>query len=534
MLKNDKKNKNLLYLVITLCIILVISVILSYIVLSNKNNQKKMLNNYNIYNNILIAGIDVSHMSKEEAFKAIQNVELNEKVTLTYNDKSYTLDKKYFGLTLDKQNALNNAYNIGRNGDKKERLKTIKNLDKEPVRIEIVRNIDEKVAKDKLNKISQNINIEPKNATIEKKDDRFIVTEEIDGLSVDIDKTYEELSKALKTEGDSSIEIIVSKTEAKYKAKDLYNIKDELGTFSTTFTNKGGKDENRIINMKVAASKIDGTILYAGEVFSTNEKFGIMTEANGYKPAPTILNGKFIDEYGGGVCQISSTLYNAALYSELEIVERQNHSLKVGYLDYGYDATLAGDYIDLKFKNTTNYPIYIKTSFTDNEFKVSIYGYDERPKNREIKLQNALIDVIEPSPKIIKETNELTEGQEKIVVKALKGYKYKLYKLIYEDGKLKEKVLVNSSYYKPRAEEVLVGTKKTQPVIKQKENPITDAKKEDIQNSETIVEELTKEVENEEETQEITEDAIGETTSYEEISIEETSEETSVQENEIE
>ena len=326
------------------------------------------------------------------------------------------------------------------------------------------------------------------------------------------------------SQGDTTVDIVMNKTNPKYKTEDLSNIKDELGSFSTKFTNKGGKDTNRITNMKVAASRINGTILYPGEVFSTNKKFGATTKANGYKPAPIILNGKFVDEYGGGVCQISSTLYNAVLYSELDIVERQNHSLKVGYLDYGYDATLAGDYIDLKFKNTTNYPIYIDARFTENEFICTIYGYDERPKNREIKLENALIEVIEPSPKIIKETDELPEGEEKTVVKPLKGYKYKLYKLIYEDGKLKEKVLVNNSYYKPRAEEVLVGTKKVADVVKQNEKPLQETTKA-IETNETTTEEKNN-------SQQSTEDVVVEETLddiIEDIIVEETVIESSVE-----
>ncbi len=266
-------------------------------------------------------------------------------------------------------------------------------------------------------------------------------------------------------EGDTNISIIANETNPKYSAQDLNKIQDILGSFSTKYTNKGGSDNGRITNMKVASQRINGTILYPGEVFSTNKKFGATTKENGYKPAPTILNGKFIDEYGGGVCQVSSTLYNAVLYSELEIIERQNHSLKVGYLDYGYDATLAGDYIDFKFKNSTSYPIYIESYLTENEVICNIYGYEQRPNNRNIKFENALIEVIEPSPKVVKETDDLPEGEEKVEVKALKGYKYKLYKLVYIDNKLKEKILVNNSYYKPRAEEVLIGTKKIEEVI---------------------------------------------------------------------
>ncbi|WP_250277414.1 VanW family protein [[Clostridium] colinum] len=461
-----KKNKNILtYIIVILFIILGLAIIYSLWFIFNQANKKEMLNNPNIYNNILINDINVSNMSKEEAKLELDKLEINEKITLTYKDKQYIFNKSDFGVTLDKQQALDKAYNVGRTGSDKERINKIKSLEKDIEEISIERNIQEEVVKAKLEEISKDINIEAKNATLEKNNDTFNIIEGNNGISVDFEKTYKDLVDALLLQGDTNVEIIVNEVEPKYSSKYLSKVQDKIGSFSTKYTKKGESDANRITNMKVAASRINGTILYPGEVFSTIKKFGATTKSNGYKPAPTIINGKFVDEYGGGVCQVSSTLYNAVLYSELEIVERQNHSLKVGYLDYGYDAVLAGDYIDFKFKNSNQYPIYIESYLTDNEVICNIYGYEERPKNRTLKFENALVEVIEPSPKIVKETDELAEGKEKVEVKPLKGYKYKLYKLVYIDNKLTEKVLINNSYYKPRTEEVLVGTKKVEQVI---------------------------------------------------------------------
>ncbi len=456
----EKGNKGLLITIAILSILLIVGILTGVMFLKVEAENKEMLNNPNIYNNVFIQGINVSNMSKEEARIALESDNLDEKITLNYKEKQYVFNKSDFGVSLNKEQAITEAYNVGRTGSEKERIKAIKSLEENKEDIPISKVIEEEKAKEKLTEICKEIEIEPKNATLKRENGSFVVLDGNNGLKVDFETTYQQLEKALITRGDANIEIIAKETEPQYKASDLSKVQDNLGTFSTKYTNKGGSDNNRIINMEIAASRIDGTILYPGEVFSTNEKFGETTKANGYKPAPTILNGKFVDEYGGGVCQISSTLYNAVLYSEVDVVERQNHSLKVGYLDYGYDATLAGDYIDFKFKNSTNYPIYIESYVTDNEVVCSIYGYDERPDNRSLKFENALVEVIEPGPRVVKETEELKEGEEKVEVKPLKGYKYKLYKLVYVDGKLTEKLLVNNSYYKPRAEEVLVGTNK--------------------------------------------------------------------------
>lgn len=455
--KSDKKN--ILVTVLSILIVALILITLTGIIYSKNKANDKMLKSTNIYNNIYIAGINVSDMTKDDALKTLDTINLTEKIILTYKDKQYIFNKSDFGVTLDKQSALDKAYNLGRTGSEKDRLKTIKDLKKYPQTINIEKNINEDIVKQKLEQISKEINIKPKNASLKKTDKGFEVIEGVDGLSIDFDKTYKSVIDALNLEGDQIVEIFVTVTKPKYLAEDLNKIQHKIGSFSTNYINRGGKDENRITNMKVASQRINGTILYPGEVFSTNQKFGATTKQNGYKPAPTIINGKFVDEYGGGVCQVSSTLYNAILYSELDIVERQNHSLKVGYCDYAYDATLAGDYIDFKFKNSTQYPIYIESYVSNEQVICNIYGYEERPQNRTIKFENALIDVIEPGPRVVKKTNELPKGEEKVIVKPLKGYKYKLYKLVYIDGKLTEKVLVNSSYYKPRAEEVLVGTK---------------------------------------------------------------------------
>ena len=457
----NNKNKNILTVVIILLTVILAIFIVSGIIFFNiQMKNKEMLNNPNIYNNIFIEKVNVSNMSKEDAKKALESIKLNETITLTYKDKQYNFSKEELGVSLAKEDALSIAYEIGRKGTEKERLQTIKSLEEQNQVISVDKNINEETAKAKVEEVAKDINLAPKNATLKKTDKGFEVLDGNNGIQVDVEQTYNNVLKALQSDENSIVEIITSEVKPQYTATELNKIQDKLGTFSTNYANKGGNDINRITNMKIAAERINGTILYPGEVFSTNQKFGDTTKANGYKPAPTIIKGKFVDEYGGGVCQVSSTLYDAILYSELDIVERQNHSLKVGYLDYGYDATLAGDYIDFKFKNSTNYPIYIESYLTDNQVICNVYGYDERPDNREIKFENALVEVIEPGPRVVKKTNELPEGQEKVEVTALKGYKYKLYKLIYVDGKLQEKVLVNNSYYKPRAEEVLVGTKK--------------------------------------------------------------------------
>ena len=143
-----------------------------------------------------------------------------------------------------------------------------------------------------------------------------------------------------------------------------------IGNYSSQYK---GNDENRVQNLRNACSKINGVILYPGEEFSTNAHFNPCTEENGWALAGTIVKGKIEDSVGGGMCQVSSALYDAVLYAELEVTERHNHSMKVGYSPYAFDATLAGDYKDFKFKNNTNKAVYIESYLTSSNVVVNLY-----------------------------------------------------------------------------------------------------------------------------------------------------------------
>ena len=476
MAKKEFNAEKVFYIIIAILILAIITfgIGISYLFIKS-NTTEKALDNPNIYNNIYIQSVNVSNLSKEEAILNLkQSQNLDEKFILQYNDKIFQYTKNDLGIEYDFEKSVDEAYNIARIGDKKDRRTEINLLKKRPINIPLYHKLDEQKLDLIINQLEKELNKQPTNSKVIKKGDKFELIEGTPGLILNSKNLKNDVKSSLNENGDIYLTLELNEINNKNN-EDLKMIKHKLGGFITKYSNNNSSDSGRITNMKIAAESINGIILYPGEIFSTNEKFGETNKANGYKPAKTIINGKFKDEYGGGVCQVSSTLYNALLYSELDIIERRNHSLKVGYLDYSYDATLAGNYIDLKFKNSSNYPIYIESYLTNNEVICNIYGYDERPKNRTIKFENVLVEKIQPGPKIINKTNQLPAGVEKVSVKPLTGYKYKLYKLIYLDGKLTDKVLVNTSYYKPRAEEVLLGIDDSvKAVTNSKDKPINN------------------------------------------------------------
>lgn len=179
--------------------------------------------------------------------------------------------------------------------------------------------------------------------------------------------------------------------------EDMQKINYILNEFSTSFNSKiKGRSEN----ISIAAASIDGTILMPGQEFSFNKTLGPVSIANGYKYAPVIVDGEFVEGVGGGVCQVSTTLFNSALRSGLGITSRRNHSLPVAYVPKGTDATVA-TYVDLKFKNTLDNPVYIQAFVQDSKIIFRFYG--SKDDEKQVKL--SVTKTAERSYKLVRTIN---------------------------------------------------------------------------------------------------------------------------------
>ncbi len=463
--KNIKKNFAIKLGALVLILAVGFGIIGGSVYYSRYKEMKDIVDVDTIYNNVFVDATNVGGLTKEQAVKQLQekanSTIYSKTITLVCDDEEYKFTYSDLGVQLNIEKAVDDAYNYARSGSISKRYNMITGLDNQAYYIESEYSYDDDKIKEALKSLEEKVYKAPVNATVKMVNSELVTQPGEVGHKLNIDATVSSVKETLKVknydEDNVSIYILTEEIQPEYSEEDFANTKDIIGTYSTKYS---GGASARVTNMKVAAQRLNETVLYPGEVFSTNACFGESTEANGYKPAGTILNGKLVDEYGGGVCQVSSTLYNAVLYAELDVVERQNHSIKVGYLDYGFDATLAGDYIDFKFKNSTQYPIYIAASVESGKVVCSIYGKEDRPEGRSIEFENELVETVSPGAEKITYDDSLEDGTRKTTVNALNGYKYKVYKLIYENGELTEKTLVNDSYYKPRAAEVTVGTKK--------------------------------------------------------------------------
>ncbi len=302
--------------------------------------------------------------------------------------------------------------------------------------------------------------IEPENATMIREDGEFKIISGIKGRSYNEEEFNESIQQVFLNKSDKIV-LSYEEVEPKYNAEVFKESQDLLGTATSNYSVYA---TSRNINLAQASSNINGVVLYPGDIFSTNELFGETTIENGYSLASVIVNNELVDGLGGGVCQISSTLYNAVLHSEIEVLERRNHSLKVSYMDYGFDATLANPYIDFKFKNNTEYPIYVEAGIDEGKAFVSIYGKETRDPSREIKFYNVFLGSVAASEQII-EDNTLPAGQVIREITPLNGVKYAVYKDVYENGVKVDTVEINVSNYTPRNGKTIVGTKEVEEEI---------------------------------------------------------------------
>ncbi|MEA4816543.1 MAG: VanW family protein [Lachnospiraceae bacterium] len=460
-MKVTEKKRKILIAVASVVLFVIIG-IGGYFYYKNILAMKAVVERDVIYNGISISGIDVSGLTKEEASMLLQNTlckELDEKViTVYYGVKKWVMPYTDFEAKYDVDAASQEAFEIGRKGSLKERYDFILSLKPGENDISPAYSYNEGLAKEKITDIAKGIDKEPVDSKLSRVNGKFVITKEETGYETDIARSLEELNEMLSGRKEGSLLLTVMSVEPKVTREENKKSTTLIGSFSTKYSEG---DIGRNINLEVACDHINGTVLKPGEIFSMNEALGPQTYENGYRNATIIVNGKLEDGLAGGVCQVSTTVYNAAIFSELEIVERRNHSLMVGYVPMGRDATLAGDYIDLKFKNNTDTPIYIEAYLENNEVHTNIYGNEIHEAGREVEFETVYEYSIGKPAEKVTEDPELSEGERVTTYKGKVGAKVSVYKNVYHDGVLISREWFSESTYKSTPDEVTVGTKKT-------------------------------------------------------------------------
>lgn len=418
----------------------------------------------------ILPGIYVEDMSMEGKTVAEAESMVNDYVEklmsqeirlVTVNDNEVVITPADVGFSWNNKEVVEQAASIGKSGNIVERYKARKDLEFENKIFRLEFDVDKELIKTILTEQCAVFNVEAKNATLSREEDQFIVHEGQVGCMID-----EEASLALiydfftdKWDGSQTkIELAAVVDQPLGSKEELAKVKDVLGTFSTSFRTSGS---SRSANVRNGCELINGITLYPGEEFSTYDTVSPFTEANGYYMAGSYLNGQVVDSLGGGICQVSTTLYNAVLLSELEVTERHNHSMIVTYVDPSADAAIsesAGK--DFKFKNNTEAPIYIEGYTTDDKQIVfNIYGVETRDAGHKVAYESEVVSTTYPDTEVIYTDASLPVGSV-TVQSAHIGYKANLWKVTYENEQEVSREMVNSSVYKvaPRSATVGIAT----------------------------------------------------------------------------
>ncbi len=324
------------------------------------------------------------------------------------------------------------------------------NLDK-AIEIEITDIYPEKINADEF---CEEYNRAPKDAECIQEDGSITITPEVIGVEIDNDKAKKILEE--NKDSTSSYKIPAKITYPAVTAAELEaEYTDTLiGTYSSNYETSSA---NRKENIRLASEKINGRILNPGEVFSFNDVVGPRTEATGFKVAHVYSGNKVVDGVGGGICQVSSTLYNAVVFADLEIVYRTNHSIPVSYVPLGRDATVSYGTIDFKFKNNKETPVKLEVIADGNRLTVNVYG--RKKYKKDISIETAVTGTIAYSTSTIKD-DTMYEGERKIEEKGSNGTTTEAYKIIKENGTVVSRELLCKSSYSSITQVERVGTKK--------------------------------------------------------------------------
>ena len=414
-----------------------------------------------IADNIYIGDIAVGGMTQAQATEAVEDYVQSvgdTEFTLTIDDKSVTATAADFGLEWSNPVIVKDAVNVGRTGNLIERYKSKKDLEHENLVYDITYTADIDQIKEYLEANTDEMNQDAVNYGLKRENGVFTITDGQNGVAVDIDTSAQEILSYIEDNWNgsaASIELAAKVVEPEGTKEQLERVTDVLGTFTTDFSTSSA---GRAQNVKNGASKINGHVVYPGEQFSVYETVNPFTAENGYELAGSYENGTTVQTYGGGICQVSTTLYNALIRAEVTIDERYCHSMIVSYVQPSMDAAIAGTYKDLKFTNNYDFPIYIEGYTSGMQITFTIYGEETRSADREVIFESETTSTTEPETQFVASESQPI-GYVNTDQNSHTGYTAKLWKIVKENGKEVSREVFNNSTYKASPKIITVGVK---------------------------------------------------------------------------
>jgi vancomycin resistance protein YoaR len=416
-----------------------------------------------IYPGVSVNGVQLGGKNIDEVYGILKNE--NEQIGSCKLNLHFPQDAalkvvtfKTVGIEVNKNKIWQEAYAQGRSGSWLTKFKTRWSLRSKGHNLPLYLSLDKNLAVKVLEEASQPWYVEAKDARFEitPHDEILIVPEEY-GEKIDTELAVNSLAKKINMDTDEEFHLSLQfkKIRPDKICQDLeaYGICGMLSRFGTQFNSA---KNNRSNNIQLAASKLDFVLLPPGEIFSFNEFVGPRTKERGYTEADIIQNNRFVPGVGGGICQVSSTLYNAALLANLEIVERYNHSRVISYVEPGLDATVVYGSRDLRFKNNSEGYLIINLAVTKGQIICKIFGKTEQ--DCKVVIKSFLERQVSPQT-VYKEDPSVPQGQYIVEDDGVSGCVVRVERQVYDHkGKLIKKEVISKDYYPPLARVIRSST----------------------------------------------------------------------------
>ena len=391
---------------------------------------------------VTIEGVDVGGMTEEEARTALEQKaqEMGQTpVTAMMGDNPVQTTLAELGYSWTNTDIVSKCMNLATAGNIVERYKEQKDIEQAPKQYAMNFSVDDSKVREFVQGCSA-YNSDPVEGSIQMGSDGIPYVEGgTDGLTLNVDQSVTAVENAISgwTGGDITVDLAVDRQSPDVSADALSQVKDVLGASTAA----------RAVNVENGCRLISGSLVWPGDEFSVTRAVTPFSAENGYEQAPSYEENRVVDSYGGGICQVSTTLYNAVLKSELDVTARSNHTMIVNYVDPSKDAAIAEGIMDMAFVNNTDAPIYIYGYCYGGTITFTIFGHETRPSNRTIDFESKVTSQTDPEGiQMIADTSQ-NVGYLNQVQSPHTGYTAELWKNIYIDGQLTDSVQVNNSTY---------------------------------------------------------------------------------------
>lgn len=450
---NSRRRAHILKIAVT---VVVVGLIAGF-ALASRSALPVIFDDDTIVDGVTVAGFSLGGLSREEARQRLQGYAddcISKPIELRLGDEAWIMYPSDVGTHFGVDAAVSGAHAVGRTGSLFSRHSQRRKAVREGVDVPLLVNVDQQQLMDMLYSMSAELRMEPVDAQLTfTPDDQALITPSVDGRGLVARQLPGLLRQATLSPGQRRVELPIEVIRPAVTTSELeaLGLRRLIGKYTTKFS---ASNHKRTVNVRLGARTIDGAVIAPGGTFSFNDVVGPRTVDRGFLEADVIVNSELVPGVGGGICQVSTTLYNAVLLGGLEITSRMNHSLPVSYVPLGRDATVSYGAIDFQFRNNTGKHVMIKASTDRDTITVKVFG--NAPDGVSVRIVTEVTDTIAPS-QIQRVDPAAAPGSSAVTEKGAPGYKVSVYRVFEMDGIEQRRELVSNDRYKPKPSVLTVG-----------------------------------------------------------------------------